>query len=177
MHPKFGTGTVQHISGSLTHHYDPRNKPVNLSDATYGSTSVAAVGVAAHECGHAIQHARDYAPLAFRSAILPVASFGSKLCWPLFIAGLLFSFRPLLMVGIILFAAALLFQLVTLPVEFNASSRALVKLTNGGYMRADEITGIRKVLRAAAMTYVAAALSSLLQLARMILLSGRRGRR
>ena len=168
---------VRHVSGSLTDHYDPRSKTVNLSDTTYGSASVAALGVAAHECGHAIQHARDYAPLAWRSAILPAASFGSKICWPLFVAGLLFSFRPLLYVGIVMFAAVLLFQLVTLPVEFNASSRALAKLENGGYLRADEIGGTRKVLNAAAMTYVAAALSSLLQLARMILLSGRRSSR
>ena len=116
---------VEHVSGKLTDHYDPSNKVLRLSDAVYGNTSIAAIGVAAHECGHAVQHARNYVPLSVRSAIVPVANFGSQLSWPLFLAGLIFSFRPLLTIGIVLFCAALLFQIVTLPVEFNASARAL----------------------------------------------------
>ena len=114
---------IEHVSGKLTDHYDPSNKVLRLSDAVYGNTSIAAIGVAAHECGHAVQHARNYVPLSVRSAIVPVANFGSQLSWPLFLAGLIFSFRPLLMIGILLFCAALLFQIVTLPVEFNASAR------------------------------------------------------
>ena len=163
---------IQHISGSLTDHYDPRNKTLSLSDAVYNATTVAAIGVAAHECGHAVQHARNYVPLSVRSAIVPVANFGSQLSWPLFLAGLIFSFRPLLMIGILLFCAALLFQIVTLPVEFNASARALRMLDETGIMGRQEIRGTKKVLRAAAMTYVAAVIGSLLQLLRLLILSG-----
>ncbi len=163
---------IEHVSGKLTDHYDPSNKVLRLSDAVYGNTSIAAIGVAAHECGHAVQHARNYVPLSVRSAIVPVANFGSQLSWPLFLAGLIFSFRPLLMIGILLFCAALLFQIVTLPVEFNASARALRMLDETGIMGKQEIRGTKKVLRAAAMTYVAAVIGSLLQLLRLLILSG-----
>jgi len=163
---------IEHVSGKLTDHYDPSNKVLRLSDAVYGNTSIAAIGVAAHECGHAVQHARNYVPLSVRSAIVPVANFGSQLSWPLFFAGLIFSFRPLLMIGILLFCAALLFQIVTLPVEFNASARALRMLDETGIMGRQEIRGTKKVLRAAAMTYVAAVIGSLLQLLRLLILSG-----
>lgn len=162
---------IEHVSGKLTDHYDPSNKVLRLSDAVYGNTSIAAIGVAAHECGHAVQHARNYVPLSVRSAIVPVANFGSQLSWPLFLAGLIFSFRPLLMIGILLFCAALLFQIVTLPVEFNASARALRMLDETGIMGRQEIRGTKKVLRAAAMTYVAAVIGSLLQLLRLLILS------
>jgi len=162
---------IEHVSGKLTDHYDPSNKVLRLSDAVYGNTSIAAIGVAAHECGHAVQHARNYVPLSVRSAIVPVANFGSQLSWPLFLAGLIFSF-PLLMIGILLFCAALLFQIVTLPVEFNASARALRMLDETGIMGRQEIRGTKKVLRAAAMTYVAAVIGSLLQLLRLLILSG-----
>ena len=163
---------IEHVSGKLTDHYDPSNKVLRLSDAVYGNTSIAAIGVAAHECGHAVQHARNYVPLSVRSAIVPVANFGSQLSWPLFLAGLIFSFRPLLMIGILLFCAALLFQIVTLPVEFNASARALRMLDETGIMGRQEIRGTKKVLRAAAMTYVAALAASILQLLRLLILSG-----
>lgn len=163
---------IEHVSGKLTDHYDPSNKVLRLSDAVYGNTSIAAIGVAAHECGHAVQHARNYVPLSVRSAIVPVANFGSQLSWPLFLAGLIFSFRPLLMIGILLFCAALLFQIVTLPVEFNASARALRMLDETGIMGRQEIRGTKKVLRVAAMTYVAAVIGSLLQLLRLLILSG-----
>lgn len=135
---------IEHVSGKLTDHYDPSNKVLRLSDAVYGNTSIAAIGVAAHECGHAVQHARNYVPLSVRSAIVPVANFGSQLSWPLFLAGLIFSFRPLLMIGILLFCAALLFQIVTLPVEFNASARALRMLDETGIMGKQEIVEQRK---------------------------------
>ena len=168
---------IEHVSGKLTDHYDPSNKVLRLSDAVYGNTSIAAIGVAAHECGHAVQHAKNYVPLSVRSAIVPVANFGSQLSWPLFLAGLIFSFRPLLMIGILLFCAALLFQIVTLPVEFNASARALRMLDETGIMGRQEIRGTKKVLRAAAMTYVAAVIGSLLQLLRLLILSGASRRR
>ena len=164
---------VVHVSGNLNDHYDPRTKVIKLSDPIYGSSSLAAVGVAAHECGHAIQDATEYKPLAIRSALVPIASLGSQLSWPLFLIGLIFSFRPLLTAGIFLFCGALLFQLVTLPVEFNASGRALRSLQQTGIMGQQEASGARKVLRAAAMTYVAAVVTSLLQLLRLIILSRR----
>ena len=162
------------VSGSLTDHYDPRSKTVRLSEDIYGQTSLSAVGVAAHECGHAIQHHINYAPLSIRSALVPVANFGSTLSWPLFFAGLIFSIQPLLTLGIVLFSFAVLFQLVTLPVEFNASSRALHMLESTGILSRDENSGARKVLRAAALTYVAALASSILQLLRLIILAGGR---
>ena len=168
--------TIQHVSGNLTDHYNPSAKTLNLSDSVYNSTSVAAVGVAAHECGHAIQDATNYAPLNIRSAIVPAANIGSQLSWPLFIAGLIFSIHPLVTLGIALFSLAVLFQLVTLPVEINASSRALTMLETTGILGTDEKKGARKVLTAAALTYVAALASSILQLLRLIILAGGRDR-
>ena len=169
---------IERVSGRLTDHYDPAHKVLRLSEAVYGSNSVAAIGVAAHECGHAVQHAQNYTPLSVRSAIVPVANIGSQLSWPLFFAGLIFSVRPLLTIGIVLFCGALVFQIVTLPVEFNASSRALVMLEHTGILGSNEVKSTRKVLRAAAMTYVAAVVGSLLQLLRLLILSGAfRGRR
>ncbi len=165
--------TVHHIQGQLNDHYDPRKKTVALSDPVYGSSSVAAIAVAAHECGHVIQHHRNYAPLSMRTALVPVANFGSGASWFVIIAGIIFSIPPLITVGIVLFSAAVLFQLVTLPVEFNASSRALAILQETGILGASEGTAAGKVLRAAALTYVAAAAASILQLLRLILLFGR----
>lgn len=164
------------VGGNLTDHYDPRTRQVCLSQEVYGSNSLVAVGVAAHECGHAIQHARNYVPLSLRSAIVPAANIGSSLSWPIFLAGLIFSLEPLLTAGIILFTLAVLFQLVTLPVEFNASSRALKMLESTGIVGGEEAGGARKVLTAAALTYVAALASSLLQLLRLIILAGGRKR-
>ncbi len=170
---------VQHVSGNLTDHYDPRNKTLNLSDATYSSASVAAIGVAAHECGHAVQHANGYAPLKIRGALVPVANFGSTLAWPLILIGFLIRGDAsvlLIDLGILLFSAAVLFQIVTLPVEFNASSRALKALEKNGMLYTEEVADTRKVLRAAALTYVASAASAILQLLRLILISGGRRR-
>ncbi len=168
---------VRPVRGNLTDHYDPRSKTVNLSESIYGSTSVAALGVAAHECGHAIQDARDYAPLRIRSALVPAANFGSQFSWILFIIGLMFQSGILTEIGILLFCLALLFQLVTLPVEFNASHRAMQKLKTLGMEEGQELSDTRKVLIAAAMTYVAAVCTSLLYLLRMIILSGGNRRR
>ncbi|MGI6012183.1 MAG: zinc metallopeptidase [Ruminococcus sp.] len=168
---------VEHISGNLTDHYDPRSKVLRLSDSTYGSASVAAVGVAAHECGHAIQHARGYAPLSFRSALVPVANFGSTIAWPLIILGFLFnnqSSQLLINLGILAFSLAVLFQIVTLPVEFNASGRALRILGETGMLQSNELSMTKKVLSAAALTYVASAAAAILQLLRLVLLSNRR---
>ena len=171
--------TVQHVAGNLTDHYDPRNKTLNLSDSTYASTSVAAIGVAAHECGHAVQHANGYAPLKIRGSLVPVANFGSTLAWPLILIGFLIQGNAselLINRGILLFSAAVLFQIVTLPVEFNASSRALKSLETNGILYTEEVADTRKVLRAAALTYVASAASAILQLLRLILISGGRRR-
>lgn len=171
---------IQHVSGNLTDNYNPSNKTLNLSDTVCNSTSVAAVGVAAHECGHAIQHAKGYAPLSFRSALVPVANIGSTLAWPLIIIGALFNNRmsmTLIEVGIILFSLAVLFQLVTLPVEFNASRRAMVMLREQAILGDKELNMTRKVLTAAALTYVAGAASAILQLLRIILLFGGRNDR
>lgn len=167
---------IRRVRGNLTDHYDPRNKTLNLSDSTYASRSIAAVCVAAHECGHAIQDQKQYGPLVLRSTLVPAANIGSQLSWPIFFAGILFSLQPLMMAGIILFSLAVLFQLVTLPVEINASSRALQILENTGMLGSQEMPGAKKVLRAAAMTYVAALASSLLQLLRLILLARGRDR-
>lgn len=171
--------TIEHISGSLTDHYDPRAKVLRLSDAVYGSDSVAAVSVAAHECGHAMQDNEDYAPLRFRSALVPVANFGSQLSWPLILIGVIFGGlgSPLVQIGILMFTLAVLFQLVTLPVEFNASGRAIKLLDSQGILLAEEVNGTKKVLSAAALTYVAAAATSILQLLRLIILFGGRNRR
>ena len=170
---------IERISGNLTDHYDPRGKVLRLSDATYGQTSVAAVGVAAHECGHAIQHQVGYAPLQIRGALVPVANFGSTIAWPLILLGLFFNSQMsqvLLNLGILAFSLAVLFQIVTLPVEFNASSRALKMLESTGILSREENKGAKKVLTAAALTYVAALASSILQLLRLIILSGGRRR-
>ncbi|MDO4301762.1 MAG: zinc metallopeptidase [Clostridia bacterium] len=167
---------VEHIRGSLTDHYDPVKKVLRLSDSVYGSKSVAALGVAAHETGHAVQHARGYVPLTLRSAIFPVVSFSSKVAMPLFIIGLLIggliNSYSLALIGAILFGAVVVFQLVTLPVEFNASSRALKMLGDYNYLEPNEVSGARKVLSAAAMTYVAAAASSIVQLLRLLAIIG-----
>ncbi|MBQ7796704.1 MAG: zinc metallopeptidase [Lachnospiraceae bacterium] len=170
--------TVRQVSGNLTDHYDPRTKTVNLSQSVYGSTTVAAIGVAAHECGHAMQHDEGYAPLRFRSALVPVANFGSKISWPLILMGVIFGGlgSPLVQIGILMFTLAVLFQLVTLPVEFNASNRAVKLLDSQGILAGEEVSGTRKVLSAAALTYVAAAASSILQLLRLIILYGGRRR-
>lgn len=164
------------VNGSLSDHYDPISKRVNLSREIYEGTSLASVGVAAHECGHAIQHATNYLPLNFRSMIVPIANIGSSLSWPLFLVGLIFSIGPLLTVGILLFAMAVLFQLVTLPVEFNASKRALYMLGSTGILGEQEKKGAKAVLQAAALTYVAALMASILQLLRLVAFSRRRRR-
>ncbi|MFR8548306.1 MAG: zinc metallopeptidase [Lachnospiraceae bacterium] len=165
---------IEHVSGHLTDHYDPRSKVLRLSDSTYGSNSVAAVCVAAHECGHAVQHQKSYGPLVLRSTLVPAANFGSTLAWPVFFAGLIFSMKPLLTAGIILFSLAVIFQLVTLPVEFNASSRALRILEDGHVLGSTELVAGKKVLGAAALTYVASLAASVLQLLRLVILA--RGR-
>ncbi|MBQ8029993.1 MAG: zinc metallopeptidase [Butyrivibrio sp.] len=165
---------VQYIGGDLTDNFDPRSRAVNLSEATYNSTSVAAISVAAHECGHVMQHQEGYLPLRIRSSILPMASFGSKAGVPLIVLGLFLSFSPLVTVGIWVFSLAVLFQLVTLPVEFDASRRALLTLENSGLLSFEEIDGGRKVLKAAAMTYVASAAAAAVQLMRFVLMNGRR---
>ena len=169
--------TVQPIAGELTDHYDPRTKTVNLSQSVYGATSVAAIGVAAHECGHAMQDNEGYAPLRFRSALVPAANFGSKLSWPLILLGLVFGGLGSPLVEIVMFSLAVLFQLVTLPVEYNASARAVRLLDSQGILAGEEVSGTRKVLNAAALTYVAAAATSILQLLRLIILFGGRNRR
>ena len=169
---------VQHISGNLTDHYNPANKTLNLSDSVYGSTSVAAVGVAAHECGHAIQHQKEYLPLKIRSALVPAANFGSALAWPIIVLGLFFTSNSgnlLIHIGILLFSLAVLFQLVTLPVEFDASARAVRILGETGILNSQELPYTKKVLGAAALTYVASAAAAILQLLRIILLFGGRG--
>lgn len=169
--------SVQRVAGSLTDHYNPSTKVVNLSETVYSSTSVAAIGVAAHECGHAIQHAKGYVPLSLRTAIVPVANIGSKIAWPLLILGLLINSRSSLTfiyAGIICFSFALIFQIVTLPVEFNASARALKLLTSNGILSDDEVGKTRKVLTAAALTYVAAVAASILQLLRILAIFGGR---
>lgn len=163
---------VEEIPGSLSDHYDPRKRVLRLSEGVGRSDSLAALGVAAHETGHAIQHANGYVPMKIRSAVVPVASFGSSLGPMIFIAGLFISsFRPLMTIGIVLFTAAVVFQIVTLPVEFDASSRAMKLLQSNGMVVQGEAQGARKVLTAAALTYVAAALMSILTLVRMILIS------
>lgn len=168
---------IQHIQGDLTDHYDPRNKTLSLSDSVYNQTSVAAVGVAAHECGHAIQHDKNYIPLKLRGAILPVANIGATVSWPLIILGVILGqSQTLIYLGILLFSFAVLFQIVTLPVEFNASSRAVRILDETGILYGDEISHTKKVLGAAALTYVAGAAASILQLLRLFILFGGRNR-
>ena len=165
--------SVQRISGHLTDHYDPKNKVLRLSDSVFGNTSVSAIGVAAHECGHAIQHNKEYAPLKIRTALVPVANFGATLSWPLILIGVLFSWsQTLITLGIVLFCAAVLFQIVTLPVEFNASNRAVKIPASTGILSDREVSQTKQVLGAAALTYVAAAAASILQLLRLIILFG-----
>lgn len=170
---------VRHVSGQLTDHYDPSSKTVNLSDPVCNSMSIAAIGVAAHECGHAIQHAKGYVPLSLRSAIVPIANFGSALAWPVILIGLFINNRSSMYIidlGIFLFSFAVLFQLVTLPVELNASARALRQLRSQGLLGDQELGMARRVLSAAALTYVAGAAAAILQLLRIVLLFGGRRR-
>ncbi len=168
---------IEHIHGNLTDHYDPRSKVLRLSDATYSAASVAAVGVAAHECGHAVQDNEGYEPLRIRSKMAPAANFGSRFGLPIFMMGLIFGMNEILMqIGIWVFLLAVLFQLVTLPVEFDASRRALAMLTDYGILGEQEAEGSRKVLKAAAMTYVAAAAAAILNLLRLVLLARRNDR-
>lgn len=168
---------IEHIHGNLTDHYDPRSKVLRLSDATYGAASVAAVGVAAHECGHAVQDNEGYEPLRIRSKMAPAANFGSRFGLPIFMMGLIFGMNEILMqIGIWVFLLAVLFQLITLPVEFDASRRALAMLTDYGILGEQEVEGSRKVLKAAAMTYVAAAAAAILNLLRLVLLARRNDR-
>ena len=167
---------VRHVAGRLTDHYDPRTKTVNLSDAVYGSTSVAAIGVAAHECGHAIQDNTEYVPLRVRAAIVPAVNIGATISWPVILFGVLIGGlgSPLVMIGILLFSLSVLFQLVTLPVEFNASARAVRLLDSMGILHGAEVGYTKQVLGAAALTYVAAAAGSILQLLRLVILFGGR---
>ena len=169
--------SLAHISGQLTDNDDPRTETLNLSDAVFASDSVSALAVAAHEAGHAMQKYTGYAPLVLRSAAVPVCNYGSRLSMPIFIAGLVFSFRPLVFAGIILFSFAVLFSLITLPVEFDASRRGLQMLTSGGYLTMEEEEGARKVLRAAALTYVISALSAIAQLLRLLAIANSNNRR
>lgn len=169
---------VEHISGNLTDHYDPGSRVLRLSDSVYGSTSVAAIGVAAHECGHAIQDDESYAPLKIRNAFVPVANFGTKAAIPIILLGLVFgSSYTLIQIGLLCFALGTLFQIITLPVEFNASARAVRILGDTHMLTEEELGHTRKVLSAAAMTYVAAAAASILSLLRLILLFGGNRRR
>ena len=168
---------IERIRGNLTDHYSPNEKVLRLSDSVYGQTSVAALGVAAHECGHAIQHAQGYFPLKLRSLSVPAANFGSKLAWPLILIGILLGNIGLARAGVFLFSFVVLFQLITLPVEFNASRRAMTLLRDGNILYGEELTGAQKVLSAAALTYVAAVASSILQLLRLVLLTQRSNRR
>ncbi len=161
---------IERIRGNLTDHYSPNEKVLRLSDATYGKTSVAALGVAAHECGHAIQHQENYAPLRLRSASVPLANIGSKVSWPVILIGLLLGFTELAQFGIFLFIFVVLFQLITLPVEFDASARALKILEQDNILEGEEHKGATKVLKAAAMTYVAALFTTILQLLRLVLI-------
>lgn len=167
---------IEHIAGELNDHFDPKAGVIRLSDATYSSTSAAAVGVAAHEAGHAVQHAKQYTPIQIRAAIIPITNIGSKLTVPLILIGALLAFQPLVTLGIAFFALSTVFQLVTLPVEFNASKRAIEALRASGRMYDDELSASKKVLTAAAMTYVAALAVSLMQLLRLVLIFGRRDR-
>lgn len=165
---------IEHVRGNLTDHYDPSKKVLRLSDSVYGSTSVAAIGVAAHECGHAVQHQVGYLPIKIRSALVPAANIGSKLGLPLILLGVIFggAGSTLAQIGIWVFALAVLFQIVTLPVEFNASGRAIKMLDQYGILHHQEVGHVKKVLSAAALTYVAAAASAILQLLRLVLIFG-----
>ena len=168
---------IGHVSGNMTDHYDPRDQVLNLSDTVYGSRSLAAIGVAAHEAGHAFQHAQAYAPLRIRASLVPVANFGSTLSFPLLIGGMFLGMPVLAEIGVVLFSFVVLFGLVTLPVEFNASRRAMSILRDGGYLTEQELPAARKVLNAAAWTYVASALMAVLSLLRLLIISGLLGGR
>ena len=168
---------IERISGNLTDHYDPQAKVLRLSDVVYGSMSVAAIGVAAHECGHAIQDATGYQPLITRRKLVPACNIGSKLSIPIILLGIIFGATGLMNIGIILFSLVVIFQLVTLPVEFDVSKRACTILETSGRFSPNEMEGIKAVLKAAAMTYIASALNSILQLIRLVLMSRNRGRR
>ena len=163
---------IERVAGNLTDHFDPRAGVIRLSQSVYDSPTVAAVGVAAHEAGHAAQYAEGYGPIRLRNAIIPVTQIGSSLAWPLLLIGLLFNYETLFFAGILFFMLAVVFQLVTLPVEFNASARAISVLGEGGYLTPDELPGAKKTLSAAAMTYVAALAVSIAQLLRLLLLFG-----
>ena len=166
---------IRPIAGELTDNYSPKDHTLNLSQNVYGSSSIAAIGVAAHECGHAIQHAQGYVPLGIRSAIVPVVNFGSTLSWPMIIIGLLIpKLSIFIQIGILMFTLVVIFQMITLPVEFNASGRAITILRDGGFLYEDEIGGAKKVLTAAALTYVAAMITASLQLLRLVMIFGRR---
>lgn len=169
--------TIRRTSGKLTDHYDPRNKTINLSDGVYDVASVAAVGIAAHEAGHAVQHAVGYFPIKVREAVIPITQIGSYLYFPIIILGIIFSYQPLVNAGIILFSFLAIFQLVTLPVEFNASNRAIATIERNDILYGEELRGAKSVLKAAALTYVAALVSSLAQLLRLVLIFGGRNRR
>jgi len=167
--------SIERISGNLTDHFDPGANVVRLSDSVYGKTSAAAIGVAAHECGHAIQYAEQYSPMKIRAAIIPITNIGSNLAYPLVILGIILGgIQPLITIGIWLFVAVVVFQLVTLPVEFNASGRALKTLEQSNYLDDDELSQSKKVLTAAALTYVAALFTAIAQLIRLIAISNRR---
>lgn len=168
---------IEHIRGELTDYYDPRANVIRLSDAVYSSTSAAAVGVACHEAGHAVQHAKGYFPIKIRAAVIPATRFGSMLAMPLFFIGLIFASDALLLAGILLYSLVALFQLITLPVEFNASARAMSAIKSSGMLDPKELSDAGSVLRAAALTYVAALLTSLLTLLRLLVIAGGRGRR
>ena len=166
-----GNVTISSVKGELADHYDPKANALRLSSGVKDSSSVAAIGIAAHECGHAMQEGEGYGPLKLRTLLVPTVNIGSNLYFPIFFLGIIFSWRPLMVAGMLCFGLTLLFSLITLPVEFNASRRAVACLEQGGYVTEDELAGVKKVLRAAAMTYVAAAISSLLQLLRLFILS------
>ena len=168
---------IEMVQGSLSDHYSPKDKVLRLSQGVYNSASIAAIGVAAHECGHAIQHNEDYLPLKMRSLSVPAANFGSWLSWPLILLGLVLGYGALAEIGVLLFTLVVAFQLITLPVEFNASRRAMAVLQGQGLLQGEELDGAGKVLRAAALTYVAALFAAILQLLRLVMIVGGRRRR
>lgn len=162
---------IEHVRGKLTDHYDPRSKTLRLSESVYGSNSIAGIAVAAHECGHAIQDKEDYSPMRIRGALVPVANLGNYASWIILIIGIILANPNIAMAGVVLFGAVVLFQLVTLPVEFNASSRALTALETGGFFDSNEMIGAKKVLNAAALTYVAAMITAILTMARLLIIA------
>lgn len=165
---------VEPISGNLTDHYNPATETLSLSQGVYGSTSIAALGIAAHEAGHAMQKMEGYGPMRLRTAVVPLVNLGSNAYFPLFLLGIIFSWRPLVFLGILCFALSVVFSLITLPVEFNASSRAIAMLSQGGYITRDEEPAVKAVLSAAALTYVAAAVTSILSLLRLLIIARNR---